>query len=490
MKTVLFFSLIISSIQLYSQSILISDTVSVYQEDETNVSLNSVRIPVNFDQTKLLTKIPEHVDGKTIERIDVVYSINKENPTYDQERLNKQRIVKFQQAFPAAKNELIQWNLIGQEGYTNKSEAQDLFHGFVIYYRPSPTPESMEKEINYIDELLGFGNNSIEEQEIKPDKEMSSSNVVSATETKVILGDDASLDFSERCYQRYTITKFCTQKEIWKLNDSIHALPGFTSSEYTYTAGLEENDPEDPHNYIYNYVLLQEECMDEAVTKVMEFIFGFDYANYNTDYPIVADVFERNESWKNALVVMDVTGSMSPYIGETMSWLRETQKSGQIAAFTFFNDGDNKADGTKVMGRVGGVYSIKNNNFNEVYEVMKETMRKGGGGDAPENNIEATIKGLKEFNEVDEIVMVADNWATPRDLKLVEELNRPVHIIVCGSRGGVNIAYLQLAFKTGGSVHTIEEDLELMDVKPNETFKLGNYYYTLIGGKIVKAEDK
>src|SRR5690606_13176489 len=66
-----------------------------------------------------------------------------------------------------------------------------------------------------------------------------------------------------------------------------------------------------------------------------------DWLN-SADYGVVESVFKRNPEWKNTLIVMDVTGSMSPYIAKTMAWVRATQKSEVVAAFTFFNDGDAK----------------------------------------------------------------------------------------------------------------------------------------------------
>ena len=61
------------------------------------------------------------------------------------------------------------------------------------------------------------------------------------------------------------------------------------------------------------------------------------------------------------------------------------------------------------------------------------------------------------------IVMVADNYAPIRDMQLLDKLvalKIPVNIIICGSNSGnIHYSYLQLAAATGGSIHTIEEDI-------------------------------
>ena len=219
--------------------------------------------------------------------------------------------------------------------------------------------------------------------------------------------------------------------------------------------------------------------------------FPFYFGGYSLkDADIVKTVYDRHPDWQNSLIVMDVTGSMSPYIAKTMAWVKSEQTEAQIKAFTFFNDGDYTPDHLKVTGNVGGVYSVDNTDFKSVYKEMKSTMRRGGGGDCPENNIEATLKGLQLYPRTDKIIMVADNLATPRDLAYVRDLNKPVHIIVCGAHYGINTNYLQLAYDTGGSVHTIEEDLDLKGIKPGKTLKIGKFYFTVLDGKIMKDKHR
>ncbi len=187
---------------------------------------------------------------------------------------------------------------------------------------------------------------------------------------------------------------------------------------------------------------------------------------------------------------MDVTGSMSPYIAKTMAWVKATQDSTRVDAFVFFNDGDAKPTNQKVVGKVGGIYAIENKGFDLIYGVLKSTMRKGGGGDAPENNVEATIKAVSLYPNCKEVIMVADNWASPRDLQIAKELNCPVHVIICGSNQGINLDYIQLAYETGGSIHTIEEDMEMRNIKSGKSFHIGKQFFTIIDGKVRMAKNK
>jgi hypothetical protein len=83
--------------------------------------------------------------------------------------------------------------------------------------------------------------------------------------------------------------------------------------------------------------------------------------------------------------------------------------------------------------------------------------------------------------------MIADNYATPRDLSLWSKISIPIHIILCGTSGGVNTSYLNLALKTKGSLHTTEKDLNFT-VTPSEGKKItiGSESFVILDGKFVK----
>ena len=82
-------------------------------------------------------------------------------------------------------------------------------------------------------------------------------------------------------------------------------------------------------------------------------------------------------------------------------------------------------------------------------------------------------KGSRE--ECEDIVMIADNWSTPRDLNLLTKINKPIKIILCGTEYGVNSIYLDVAHQTGGSVHTIEQDIQRFGLNTdNEETEMDN----------------
>lgn len=183
-------------------------------------------------------------------------------------------------------------------------------------------------------------------------------------------------------------------------------------------------------------------------------------------------------------VVADVTGSTYPYTGQLLLWLKMQSVDSFTTNYTFFNDGDNLPDNKKKIGKTGGVYSQQCKSFQEVLGIVKSTMLKGGGGDSPENNIEALIASEEQYPESDFSVLIADNWASVKDIKIISRLKKPVRIVLCGVKENlINPVYLDLARQTGGSLHLIDEDLyRLALMHEGETIQIGACTFKIVDG--------
>lgn len=198
----------------------------------------------------------------------------------------------------------------------------------------------------------------------------------------------------------------------------------------------------------------------------------------------VLKTLERNRDWQNMLVVTDLTGSMAPYTAQLLLWFKLNEVKDRIGYLVFFNDGDETPDEEKVIGSTGGIYEARARTFDAVAELANQAVEGGNGGDDEENNIEALLRGLKACPECEEVVMIADNYATPRDMELLEQVDRPVRVVLCGTEYGLNIAYLNLALETGGSIHTIEEDIEnLKQLSEGEELRIGKEVFIIRDGK-------
>lgn len=207
--------------------------------------------------------------------------------------------------------------------------------------------------------------------------------------------------------------------------------------------------------------------------------------------PLFASVFNRNK-WGRKLVVVDVTGSMNPYVGELLLWLKLNFEKEKGIQFVFFNDGDDKEDELKRPGKTGGVYYVKPKTYKELVDFAAMVAAKGSGGDTPENNIEALMKALQLAGDYDEVVMVADSHAGINDMELLDKVTKPVRIILCGIENHqfVEPDYLLLAWKSKGSIHSIEKDIDtiakMMDGKTITLFGKG---YRLLNGRFIPVSN-
>ena len=164
---------------------------------------------------------------------------------------------------------------------------------------------------------------------------------------------------------------------------------------------------------------------------------------------------------------MDWTASMYHRGGEVMLWhLLNFQKS-DLHYFVFFNDGDDTPNFQKGIGKTAGIYTQKATKIEQLLKLFEYVKSKGNGGDAPENDIEAILKGIEQFPKAKQIVLIADNLSCVRDTRLIDKIKLPVKVVLCGytEKMGANPHYVALAARTGGSIHTLKHDIQKFKVK-------------------------
>jgi len=207
-----------------------------------------------------------------------------------------------------------------------------------------------------------------------------------------------------------------------------------------------------------------------------------------TGQVVQAVLYRLRERWKNKMIVTDLTGSMSPYMDQVILWHALQLVQGENNRYLFFNDGDRTPDDQKVVGKTGGLYYTEHYVLDSLLEKMRLTAQNGSGGDGPENDVEALLASVPRLRGLDELVLVADNYSDCRDIGLLEKLRVPIHVVLCGTSQGVNEQYLEIACHTGGSIHTIEQDIEdLAQLADGATISIGAYQYKVSRGKFIKV---
>jgi hypothetical protein len=207
-----------------------------------------------------------------------------------------------------------------------------------------------------------------------------------------------------------------------------------------------------------------------------------------------AAAFYRNkDKWDDKLIITDLTCSMYPYLDQILSWhVLELKLKGEEKfenQYMFFNDGDGKSLKEKISGATGGFHYTNAAKLEELTNSMKETMSTGCSGDGPENDLEALLDGAQNRKLRNmEIILIADNNSEIRDFELLKSLNVPIRIVLAGTFWGVNEQYLELAYHTKGSVHTLEDDLErLFEMNDGDYVTIGKDKYRIYGGKFLKT---
>ncbi|MFN0014280.1 MAG: hypothetical protein ACKVU2_06995 [Saprospiraceae bacterium] len=207
-----------------------------------------------------------------------------------------------------------------------------------------------------------------------------------------------------------------------------------------------------------------------------------------TGQVVQAALYRMRDRWKNKMIVTDLTGSMSPYMDQVILWHVLQLVKGEDNRYLFFNDGDNTPDAQKIIGKTGGLYHTERAQLDSLLEKMHQAARGGSGGDGPENDVEALLAAVPRLRGLDELVLVADNYSDARDIGLLEKLRKPVHVVLCGTEQGANEQYLEIAYKTGGSIHTIEQDIEdLARLADGATISIGAHQYKVSRGKFIKV---
>ncbi len=211
-----------------------------------------------------------------------------------------------------------------------------------------------------------------------------------------------------------------------------------------------------------------------------------EYSKGFTD-TVITKVLNRNK-WINKLIVCDLTGSMQPYAHQLGIWYQLNLKKEQNLQFVFFNDGDNKSDNEKIIGETGGIYYSPSEGIVKLNAFIAHVSSRGYGGDCAENNMEALIKGVKLAKPFTELIAIVDNNAPVKDISLLKTFNQPVHIILCGATDGwVLKDYLLIAWKTKGSIHTIEQDItNIAKMSEGQEIQIGGIIYRIMGGEFVR----
>lgn len=221
--------------------------------------------------------------------------------------------------------------------------------------------------------------------------------------------------------------------------------------------------------------------MSDKISRVRQLGKTYELTSYQA--------LDRNmEKWKNVVIVCDMTSSMFPYTTQVFDWMMENVDNNNIKGIIFFTDCDSL--GNETRGRLPGkMFLVKKKDELALWDTMFAAISNTENNkDRSENNIEALLFAQKNFPEVDEIVMIADNSSHVKDMRNLSKVKKKTHIILCGETYEKNLAfqsdYVQIAKKTEGSIHTLEDDiLNPANIKEMTVIRVGKIYFRFQKGK-------
>ncbi len=382
-----------------------------------------VYLPMYFSSSVFLPNTQFTIPAKKeILSVHLVYTRYRQVDTFDQPKLNENRFLNLAEKLPFLfENEGIEWRIFEQTKGKTENQARKMFHGFIIFLKDPVPPEINKSEMRIIDDLLlGIRDSLIE----IPDRDI------------------------YRIRKKYVETgRFLPRR-----NDKIEKGMRYDKS------GIWFREPE------------MKVVLDSVKRKTIEGYTTYKgvYTGINASIPAL-DVYNqlRNRPFrKKWAFVIDVTGSMAPYTGQVLALLQTRPKLSTDNYFSFFNDGNGAPEILKRIGNSGGVYTVKTSHFDSIYQSMQRAMNAGTGGDLPENNIEAILRTLKKWPDIDSILMVADAHAPVKDMKILKFVDKPVSILLCGDISrSIPLDYVRIARATKGTILTNEGEIRNLHLK-------------------------
>ncbi len=468
-------------------SILSKPHQEISRFDTSGFGFNQLAIRFPYGSARVLNKY-EYKTIQSFRKISVTYIYSQYTRSQPgQKELDRARfeaLVKLDPELLTSPD--VQWNILVQTDAVTPAGARQLFHGFVISYE-SPVDEEKKSVIRAdLEELI----------ECARRKPPVGAPAYPGGNTELFKWLSATIRFpadrikSEASGSVYAVIGFSIDSTTGKFRN-LEITGGASEAHNNHIrAILGKSKPWLKGRQDVEFLMRIHFFIDETGSKIVEpeWLKAYvtkDCKGVNTDSTVSA-VLDRNKHWKKMLVVEDVTGSMLPYIANLLLWNALKVNMDNTLHFVFFNDGAGKEDYEKEVGSTGGLYHVKPTTEKVLEETMVEAIGGGTGGDRPENDIEAVLEGMKACPDCEDIVLISDNYATPRDLDLLTQVKKPVHVIVCGATKTINPAHIYIAWKTGGTLHTIDQDItRLAKMKEGDVLNVYDRSYKIVNGKFI-----
>ena len=485
-KYILFLFILLVSTKSFCQKTVF---IEKYNLPEEIKNAGQVIVQMPFGYANILNVFGDTAGLKTAGDIFIDVACTDYPINASLQALNKSRVASFLKRFPFIEaGQLAQINFFQQTDGAQREKAITMFHGLIIKFRPRQSAENSKMEVVKLEEIVKTGSPVpvVKPTTLTKKKENATTDLEKLYGNRprklqngkwyIQVGRGGVFSADQETLKRMPLDSFITRDPKDALDEGL--IDKAEYKEFKRSTLIRIHYP--------RWFPLDSVIAKKPVEPVEKPIIVTKRNNIPDSS--ILKILDRTR-WENTTIIGDVTGSMFKYTAQLLLWVKTNPIGSLSKNFVFFNDGDNTPDKDKKIGSTGGIYYKSCSTYLEVEQLMRGTMLKGGGGDYPENNIEALLKAEQVFPATEFQVMIADNWAAIKDKPLWQYLTKPVRVVLCGATEfNVNIDYLNLARKTKGSVHLMESDLyNLSGLKEGEILKIGRNTFVVRNGMFVET---
>ena len=510
-----------------------STTPRISCENSVSTTLLSCDFSESTFDIQSLKSALEHCAVVKIYYVNTTY---KSSLKFDQHALDVKRFRWLSTQFPEFfADPIIEWEVVEQTGCLSSEEGLSFFHGFVLVHRPALTEENRNKEIDALFTFLKNPEDEYMEPELDPLMNTlnrpSSSSSKATEKNKEKKNTFATFKGGEYALFKHFQQKLMNSPGVNRDRLDLWVKVAFSVSETGEIGNLTflEDYPLSASDRVKNAFQSMSKWEPEmengqAVSTTIRLDIRVSYSgsvngmylrngvrpNFNeyelglTGYKSEEEYHEAQkamhesgiytslehlDSTKQFALVMDVTGSMGSSIATMLKWIKDNHETVPFSSFSFFNDGDNKSSSAKPIGKAGGIYSTRS--IHEVNQIVEIAMRNGSGGpELSENDMEAVLKAIEIDPTATDILLIGDNYSEVRDIRLLDDITKPVHVLLCAAPSKIRTEYLNVAKQTGGQIYLNGEIIDLSKIVDGETVVIQGFNYVFNGRKFRLVEMK
>lgn len=513
---------------LYSQDLerineLISSKRTQVDKIEAISNSTNTLIPSSFSEEQLKNKALE-IKDLTIVKVYYVYTQYKLNASFDQINLDKKRFSLLNKLYPGLiYDPFIEWELIEQTACKDFKVGPSYFHGFILVHRPLSNSEDRKEEIRKLMEFLDNPQDTFAEQKLDFIREQL---VKVETPKPISLIPDELANYKDgdfALYQYFQNKIFPSEinkkrDDLWveldfpvdefgrvgiinikgdsvpdyiedEISEAIRLMPEWTAAtkngkkikssvnlkiRVSYSRAVNGMYTRDGHKPSF--------IGDENRIGMIDGTTQKDLDNQRFNSIKTTAVFKGMEiidDDEKIALVMDVTGSMSRNIAALKKWIQLNPDSLPITSYSFFNDGDNKSTSEKKKGKTGGIYMTRD--VKETNNTIETAILAGSGGEPSESDMEAVLYAIEHDSLCDAILLIADNYSEVRDISMLRDITKKVHVLLCESPEALRVEYLKIVKETGGYLIINGQRIELNHLQKGDEITIQERSYLFTG---------